>query len=385
MTENRLLTVDDDPRISRLVHRVAQKIGFDSLEINDSTEFESVYVEFKPDVILLDLNMPGTDGVELLRFLAGLQSRAAIFLISGVDTRIIGTTTRLGQELGLNMAGELHKPVEIVGLQSELSKHYGEDKEEKKVTESDLAEALESDRLFVHYQPKMDLKSRRVVGAEALARWKHPDYGEIFPGEFIPLAERSEQIAVLTDKVLETVLKESTRLKKKWQSLTYAVNLSPRLLTDLTLPERVIETLGAHDFAPSRLILEVTESGAMEDPTATMDILARLRLKGVQLSIDDFGTGYSSLVQLYRLPYSEVKIDKSFVMEMKSDIEAETIVRSIIGLGHGMGLKVVAEGIEDQETMDALADLGCDIGQGYYIARPKEAAQFEEWLNQALR
>ncbi len=127
MTENRLLTVDDDPRISRLVHRVAEKIGFDSLEISDSTEFESAYGEFDPDVILLDLNMPGTDGVELLRFLAGQQSRAAIFLISGVDARVIHTTARLGRELGLNMAGELHKPVEIAGLRSELAKYRGND------------------------------------------------------------------------------------------------------------------------------------------------------------------------------------------------------------------------------------------------------------------
>ncbi len=382
MTGNRLLTVDDDPRISRLVHRVAEKIGFDSLEISDSTEFEGAFSDFKPDVILLDLNMPGTDGVELLRFLAGQKSRAAIFLISGVDARVIHTTARLGRELGLNMAGELHKPVEVAGLQSELAKHYRED---TKITESDLAEALESDQLFVRYQPKMDLKSRHVVGAEALVRLRHPDRGEVFPDDFIPLAEASKQIAALTDKVLETVLEESARVKKRWHDLTFAVNLSPILLSDLTLPDRVIETLGAHDFDPSRLVLEVTESGAMEDPAATMDILARLRLKGVQLSIDDFGTGYSSLVQLYRLPYSEIKIDKSFTIEMKSDIEAETIVRSIIGLGHSIGLKVVAEGIEDQETMDALADLGCDIGQGYYISRPKEAPQFEEWLNQALR
>jgi EAL domain-containing protein (putative c-di-GMP-specific phosphodiesterase class I) len=255
----------------------------------------------------------------------------------------------------------------------------------RKITESGLAEALDSGQLFVRYQPKVDLESRHVVGAEALVRLRDPEHGEVFPDEFIPLAEGSGQIAALTDKVLETVLEESAGWKRRWRHLTFAVNLSPSLLSDLTLPDRVIETLRAHDFDPSRLVLEVTESGAMENPVSTMDVLARLRLKGVHLSIDDYGTGYSSLVQLYRLPYSEIKIDKSFTIEMKDDNEAATIVRSTIGLAHSMGLKVVAEGIEDQETMDALAGLGCDIGQGYYIGRPDEAPQFEAWLNQALR
>lgn len=382
MIENRLLTVDDDPRISRLVRRVAEKIGFETLELNDSTEFESSYVDFKPDVILLDLNMPGTDGIELLRFLAGLRSRAAIFLISGEDTRVVSTTTKLGRELGLNMVGELHKPVELVAMRGHLAKHY---KEHRQIPESDLAAALDSDQLFVCYQPKVDLQSGHVVGAEALVRWRHPNHGEVFPDEFIPLAEQSGLIAALTCKVLGLVFKDSARRKRKWQRLTFAVNLSPRLLADLTLPDRVMDTLLAHDFDPSRLLLEVTESGAMEDPVSSMDILARLRLKGVQLSIDDFGTGYSSLVQLYRLPYSEIKIDKSFSIAMKNDHEAETIIRSTITLGHSMGLKVVAEGIEDQETMDSLKELGCDIGQGYHIARPAEAPQFEEWLKRRLR
>lgn len=382
MAGNRLLTIDDDPRISRLIRRVAEKIGFDTLEVNDSIAFESTYAEFKPNVIVLDLNMPGTDGIELLRFLAGLQARPAIFLISGEDTRVISTTAKLGRELGLNMAGELHKPVKIDALRGVLAEHY---QEEIKITESELAEALASDQLFVCYQPKVDLQSGYVIGAEALVRWRHPSLGTVLPDEFIPLAEQSGLVAPLTNKVLELLLKDSAGWKRKWQRLSFAVNLSPRLLTDLALPDRVLEMLKAHDFDPSRLILEVTESGAMDDPVPSMDILARLRLKGIQLSIDDFGTGYSSLVQLYRLPYSEVKIDKSFCIEMKNDDEAAAIVRSTIYLAHSMGLKVVAEGIEDQETMDSLKELGCDFGQGYHIARPVEAREFEEWLKQRLR
>jgi EAL domain-containing protein (putative c-di-GMP-specific phosphodiesterase class I) len=361
---------------------VADKIGFDTLEVNDSTAFEGAYADFKPDVILLDLNMPGTDGIELLRFLANQQSSAAIFVISGEDSRVVSTTTKLGREFGLNMAGEIPKPVEIIALRGALAEHY---KEDRKITESDLAAAIEGEELFVCYQPKLLLQTGQVLGAEALVRWRHPEYGNVLPDEFIPLAEQSGLILPLTNKVLDLVLEESVRWKKKWQNLTFAVNLSPLLLTDISLPDRIIETLAINDFDPSRLLLEVTESGAMVDPVATMDILARLRLKGIQLSIDDFGTGFSSLVQLYRLPYSEIKIDKSFSIAMTKDDEAATIIRSTIGLGHSMGLKIVAEGIEDQETMDVLAELGCDIGQGYHIGRPVEAPEFEAWLKQRLR
>ena len=382
MTENRLLVVDDDPRISRLVRRVAEKIGFDTREINDPAGFGNGYADFKPDVILLDLNMPGIDGVELLRSLAEMRSRTAIFLISGEDTRVISTTAKLGRELGLNVAGMLHKPVEVLALRKALTKHYSE---VTKVTESELADALKRDQLFVCYQPKIDLQSGHVAGAEALVRWRHPKYGELPPDDFIPLAEQTGLVKELMYNVLELVIEDSAEWKKKWRRLTFAVNMSPAMLTDLTLPDRVMDTLLAHDFEPSRLVLEVTETGAMADPVPTMDILARLRLKGIQLSIDDFGTGYSSLVQLYRLPYSEVKIDKSFSMEMINDDEAATIIRSTISLAHSMGLKVVAEGIEDQETMDALKDLGCDIGQGYHICRPLQAARFEEWLKDHLR
>lgn len=154
------------------------------------------------------------------------------------------------------------------------------------------------------------------------------------------------------------------------------------MLHDLSLPDKVTKMLAEHDFDPDRLIVEITESGAMEDPSLTMDILTRLRLKNIRLSIDDFGTGFSSLVQLYRMPFNEIKVDKSFVMKAMAEKEAAAIVRITIDLGHGLGLKVVAEGVEDQETYDWLKKLGCDIGQGYFISRPVDAVNLESWVKE---
>jgi EAL domain-containing protein (putative c-di-GMP-specific phosphodiesterase class I) len=164
--------------------------------------------------------------------------------------------------------------------------------------------------------------------------------------------------------------------------INLSINLSAKLLSDLTLPDKVEELLNSYHFDPNRLLLEVTESGAMEDPSLTMDILSRLRLKNTRLSIDDFGTGYSSLVQLYRMPFNEIKVDKSFVMKAMTDKEAAAIARITIDLGHSLGLEIVAEGVEDQETYDWLKELGCEIGQGYFISRPVDIDQFSDWVSE---
>lgn len=379
MAENRVLVVDDDPRINRLVLRAAHMLGHETEAIAQSSEFEERYASLDPDVILLDLNMPGMDGIELMRFLAERNSRAAIFLMSGAGPRVLNTTVRLGSDLGLNMAGILPKPLDIDVLRDALARQL---KENRKITTAELAGAVENDELFVCYQPKIELRSNQVCGAEALVRWRSPVHGDVFPDRFLPLAAKGELMAPLTYKVLETSIRDSARWMDRVPDLPLAVNLSPRLLTDLTLPDRVEAMLRAHDFDPGRLTFEVTETDAMSDPTRSMDILARLCIKGMRLSIDDFGTGASSLVQLYRLPYDEIKVDKSFVMDaMKSD-EAAAIVRSVVGLGRNMGIQVVAEGIEDQPTFDWLRELGCDIGQGYFISRPLEARQFDAWLRQ---
>jgi predicted signal transduction protein with EAL and GGDEF domain len=244
----------------------------------------------------------------------------------------------------------------------------------------ELRAAIEADQLFLFYQPKVDLKARTVVGAEALLRWRHPKRGLVPPGDFIPLAEQAGVIKPLTWWVLGEAVKQCGAWERDALGLEVAVNLSARSLHDPQLVERITGLLDAHEVPPRRLQLEVTESAVMTDPDRAAEILGRLGALGVGVSIDDFGTGYSSLTSLRRLPVNEIKIDKSFVIGMGGNGGSDkAIVRSTSELGHNLGLRVVAEGVEDETALDLLRSYGCDLAQGYYIARPMAADALVAW------
>lgn len=253
------------------------------------------------------------------------------------------------------------------------------------ITERDLREAIEGDQLVAYYQPKIKLSAEGdwgVASCEALVRWEHPQRGMIFPDAFIPLAEESGLILPLTEYVVGAVVRQIRHWQDDGLSLSVAVNIAPQLLDDPKLPDRLHDLVKEYDLPASRLILEITESGAMADAAHTMEILTRCRLKGFGLSLDDFGTGYSSLVQLHRMPFSEMKIDRSFVMDMDRDEEAKIIVRSIVDLGHNIGLSICAEGVETQEALDYLSSLNCETAQGYHMSRPIPAEEILPWCNQ---
>jgi diguanylate cyclase (GGDEF)-like protein len=244
----------------------------------------------------------------------------------------------------------------------------------------DLRSAINDRQLTVHYQPKVDFRTGRVVGVEALARWTHSERGSIPPLEFIELAEQSGLINPLTFHVLDRALEQMKTWLDKDITLNVSVNLSLQSLLDLHLPTVVADLLKKWDVPSTHLILEITESCMMSDPTRTMAILNKLNDMGVRLSIDDFGTGYSSLSYLKRLPVTELKIDRSFVMEMLTDESNAVIVRSTIDLAKNLGLTVVAEGVASDAIYDTLIRLGCSIAQGFHISRPLAAEEIESWL-----
>ena len=239
--------------------------------------------------------------------------------------------------------------------------------------ESDLRGALDRHEFRVHYQPIVSLMTGRVAAFEALVRWHHPVHGQIPPDEFIPIAESTALIQPLGQFVLESALDQARRWHQDGLSLGLAVNLSVRNLMDPALVDRVAALIARAGVAPASLTLEITESGVMTDPESAIAMLWGLRRIGVRLSVDDFGTGYSSLAYLKRLPVDEVKLDKSFVLNMTGDPDDAAIVRSTIELAHNLGLQLVAEGVEDQETLQLLASLGCDLAQGFHLARPMPA------------
>jgi diguanylate cyclase (GGDEF)-like protein len=244
----------------------------------------------------------------------------------------------------------------------------------------ELRAAIGAGELVLHYQPKVDVVSQRVIGVEALVRWQHPVHGLLPPVAFIPLAERTGAISDLTRWVLDAALAQARVWSDAGLDLTMAVNLAAANIADATLPDAVAALLERHGIAGDRLECEISEHTVMADPRRAMGILERLRALGVRLSLDDFGTGHSSLSYLKRLPLDEVKIDRSFVMGMTEDDNDAAIVRTTIDLARNLGLEVVAEGVESQQILDDLSSLSCDVAQGFFLSRPLPAAELDGWL-----
>lgn len=248
---------------------------------------------------------------------------------------------------------------------------------------AELRQAIEGDQLFLHYQPRIDLQTRRIIGVEALVRWQHPQHGLIPPDQFIAPAEKTGLIKPLTLWVFNTAKRQHLAWHQAGMELPVSVNLSARNLLDPKLPDHIADMLQADNLLQGCLELEVTESTVMADPVRAIEVLTRLRAMKIYFSIDDFGTGYSSLAYLKKLPVDSIKVDKSFVIGMMRDEGNAAIVRATINLGHHLGLKVVAEGVEDKETLDCLIALGCDAAQGYYMCRPLPVPELTRWLNES--
>lgn len=244
----------------------------------------------------------------------------------------------------------------------------------------ELREAIDNGELQLHYQPKIDLATGAVRGAEALMRWPSPARGWVPPDVFIAIAEQSDLIEPLSFWSVNTALRQCSLFRSKLECASVAVNLSANILHHPHLVETVARAMNIWGTQPGNLILEVTESAMMRDPTASLRTLQTLHDQGITVSIDDFGTGYSSLAYLKKLPIRELKIDKSFVINMHNDRDDESIVRAIVDLSHTLGVAVVAEGIENADTLDRLARMGCDYGQGYFIARPMPADAMLDWV-----
>ncbi len=371
---NRLLVVDDQADILEFIATVAEFSGYRVATAQNAERAFSLLREFEPTLIMLDLQMPDMDGVELIRRLAVHGTRAPIVISSGMDSRVLASVEQLGLTQGLNMIGNMQKPLALPDLEALLASQLVNALEP---TERDLKHGIEKGELTVYYQPQADLAldgSVPVVGVEALVRWNHPQLGLVLPDQFIGLAERTGLIGELTHFVLNDSLTQLANWRSQGLKLGLAVNLSPLLVKDLDFPDQLSEMMRARKLTNSDLTIEITETAALEDPALTRDILTRLRVKNFGLSLDDFGTGHSSLTQLYKMPFNELKIDRSLGMEMHSSAEARTITRSLIDLAHNLGLTVCTEGVEQAATVDFLREVRSNRIQGYWLARPMSAA-----------
>lgn len=377
---NLLLAVDDETDFLELIEQIGRGIGCDVITANTAVSFREQLARRQPSLILLDLQMPGMDGIEALRYLARQGITSGILLASGMDQRVLASARQLGDSLGLKMLGALQKPAMLEEIETLLAKHL---EPGARISVDELRRGIEEHELLVHYQPKL-MRSQggdwQVRTAEALVRWRHPRLGLLYPGEFLPLAEQSGLIIDVTDFVLMDAIRQIGHWRHRGLDLAAAVNLSPRLVQDLEFPDRLTRIFREFEVAPEQLTLEVTEAASLDDPELVMDIFTRLRVKGVGLSLDDFGTGTSSLTQLYKMPFSEVKIDGAVIAEVAVSKPAATIVRAIIDLAHNLSLTVCAEGVETAAVFEFLDQSTCDALQGDFIAQAMPAAEIESFI-----
>ena len=389
-----VLIVDDDPHSCRFVATVAARSGF-AVRVAASAAEAWTALDPSPTLILLDLDMPDTDGIEMLRTLSARGVASEIRILSGSSSDVLRSAARVGRELGLRVGDPIAKTVPLEQLEAlfaEVARSAGLSVEgaarpaarpaAPEISGEDLARALEADEIFVVFQPILHLDSLDPVGAEALVRWRHPERGIVPPGLFVPLAERTGLVLALTEQVFAQALAFASRAEYAWEGrpLAISVNLATTALAEGDLLRRLIALLAASGVAPGRLVVEVTESAMNADRTRVLELLSRLRLRGVELSIDDFGTGTSSLERLDQFPLTELKIERAFIADLLARREAEAIVRSTLELAHRLGLRTVGEGIEQAATWRWLRQAGCETGQGFLFSRGLEPAEFLAWL-----
>ncbi|MFI4939605.1 MAG: EAL domain-containing protein [Burkholderiales bacterium] len=386
---NILVVEDDDFQRQMLVKMLASlgatliteaTNGRQALEIIRNSKARAV------DIVLCDLNMPEMDGMEFLRHLGEENHNVSIVITSALDGRLLASVGTMTRMYGIKLLGTIEKPIMLESLnllfaryeRSETASHQN-----AATISFSLEEILQGirDHQFVpFFQPKVDLQSGRIVGAEALARWIHPQYGIVAPVFFIPQLEQSANIDELTFLMLEKSAAASRQLIDQGDVLTISVNLSLVSLDDSGLADKLTRLVRHAGIDPQYIVLEITESAAISDVARVLENLARLCMNGFALSIDDYGTGYSSMQQLTRIAFSELKIDQSFVKDFTDNPALSVIVESSIDMAHKLLMKSVAEGVETQQDWDTLLRMRCDTGQGYFIAKPMNAAAFLEFV-----
>ncbi|HEY9134311.1 MAG TPA: EAL domain-containing response regulator [Pseudomonadales bacterium] len=381
-----LSVVDDDPGMSALLKDIAQGLGYHVRVYRDGLSFIDAF-DYKVEVIVLDLMLPGMDGIEIMRFLADHHWPYSLLLVSGYDASVLHSAQKIAKERKLNIVASFSKPLPVKNFQATLRSLLSNEPAQPdqhlsglSVDPDEVRLALEQKQLCLHYQPQVLLKTGKLASIEALVRWQHPERGMIYPDSFLPLMQKWGLMGDLTEQVLQNVIKQISIWKAQGFEPKVSFNIAAESFTSVNLPEYLSRLVDTHKLNPALIGLEVTETTLMSELITSLDVLTRLRMKGFALSIDDFGMGYSSLSQLHRAPFNELKIDKSFVMHMVEDEEANAIVETCILLGHKLNMKVVAEGVMSSAIWEKLSAMGCDIAQGFFVAKPMPAESLLEWV-----
>lgn len=384
----RTLVLDDEPFMLKLLAHMLAGLGYTSATTCTDAIAALALVrdaDTRPDLILLDLNMPQMDGIEFVRNLVELRYGGSLVLVSGEGERVLQMAERLVHAHQITVLGHLNKPVARDELAAVLAKwqpsrHWRRDAK-RSYGADELRAGIANDELINFYQPKVAVASGEVVGVETLVRWQHPIDGMVSPDQFIGLAESHGLIDELTRLVLTSAIAQAGAWAMAGLPLRVAINVSMDNLGSVTFADFVAGAARIANVTPHDIVLEVTESRLMLDERATLDILTRLRLKRFRLSIDDFGSGHSSMMQLCEIPFDELKIDQRFVHGAWRDDTARAMYYASLALAEQLGMEVVAEGVEDRDDWNLVRSTGCDVAQGYYIARPMPAPAIAGWID----
>lgn len=386
-----ILIVDDDQFQLKLLSHQLSMVGYKNVTAFDDGQTALTHMKglaLDSTLVILDLNMPNMDGLEFLQKMKEMEFTGALLLVSGEDERVLQSAEALASSYDLWVLGHLNKPVQQEQLQKYLKqldaqKHKSLVGEKQHIYEAErLKKAIDSGELSNFYQPKVLLTTGELVGVEALVRWEHPVDGLILPDNFIDLAEENELIDGIAQQVLSSALSDSMAWKEDGINITVAVNISMYNLNTRDFISYLEKELLSSGVSPQDLILEVTESKLMKDYSLVLDMLTRLRLRRVNLSIDDFGTGHSSMTQLRDIPFNELKIDRGFVHSACDNATLHGIFDGSIQLAKNLGIKTVAEGVENEADWGFLDGSGCDLAQGFFIGKPMRAQELSEWKTQ---
>ncbi|HSH87055.1 MAG TPA: EAL domain-containing response regulator [Methylophilus sp.] len=392
MQAKTLLVLDDDIDSANIIAKEAEGYGFKVSIIESAVLFVDQVSAINPSHLAIHIEMPELDGTALLADLAQLQCTSSIILSSSFGTPALIAAQLAAIKHRLNVRGVLPRPfnrsfnhvilknmlTDLVSVDLDLyTSTTDNERQSYVVDEAAIFEAISNNQFLLYYQPVLNLQNGKLVGFEALIRWRHPELGIRLPETFIPFTEKTGQIDPITHQV---ILMGFAFLAKLKPELTLSINISAKSIKNDHLLEVFNQACQKFGIDPKRVVLELTETATMNNPDEAEYVLSRLRDLGFRLSIDDFGTGYSSMAQLARLPFTELKIDKSFVTTMESSSKSRKVIGSTIALAQSLGLTTVAEGIENSLAAIGLRELGCQFGQGYYFARPMDQDAAFLWM-----
>jgi EAL domain-containing protein (putative c-di-GMP-specific phosphodiesterase class I) len=385
----RILMLDDDPFVLTVQSHMLRSMGYTALRSATAGGAALQLLEGEPacvDLIVCDLNMPHMDGIAFLQSLSASGFRGHVILLSGEGARVMHTVQKLLHGGNLVILGALEKPARPATLRGLLEcwKPLGLAtpviRPKLEITQADLHTANREQQWVLHYQPKVELQGGALAGVEALVRWNHPRHGLVAPDHFIGLAETCGAIDALTEWVLREAMQQLALWQGQGLRITMAVNLSTENLHAEGFAQRVGALAAGAGVSPQDIMLEITESRLMSPSSIPLECLVRLRLQKFGLSIDDFGTGHSSLVMLRDVPFTQLKIDRSFVSGARYNQIIRPILDGSVGIAKRMGMELVAEGVETEDDWKLMREIGCEFAQGYFIARPMAADRIPQWL-----